>query len=673
MLLKWTKIFSICILVFICILYYLKMDQINFIQDDAYITLRYVNNFVEGNGLIFNEGERVEGYTNLLWVLILSVFAFVSNLISLQLDLAGTSQALSVIFGFGILLASYYCTLKIIKKKNPEPSLVDNISIHIFSLIPPFLLMLSAPMIYWGISGMETTLFTLLTFISVYRFLIENNENNYDTIFIIVSLLNTLTRPEGMLVFVLIISWSVIKRFANHRGEKKLLQKVLSKKIRKEVLFYFTPLALYIGFRLIYYGYPLPNTFYAKTGFNLEHLTRGIDYVLSSFRENLTPGIFLFLSLISFREPKIRPEFSFFYFFVIIYLICLILIGGDVLPIERFILPSIPLIYSFGVISLYQINLSFKQSWKKFIYLAFVMIAIGYSGVKDYEGRIAEINTKRSYEVGLVKKMKIYAGWIKNHHKIVDKNITRELSDIKVALSTIGALSYFSNATIIDLVGLTDEYIAHNPKEVPGIDEDLPVLWKERRYNVEYVLSRQPDYIIFPAGAKPTAFAECALFVQTEFYKNYYIQLIYSDELKQLLPVFTRRKEPLTLEENYCNIKFVKPFIEANNLFLSMTSMGEEDLLNIIIGKTEEAIKLCPERISDINAVRGYAFYHSGEIENSRLSFEKCIEIDSLNIIARYYLMKIYHEAGNEMEMIEQIRMLKRYSPDALPNLYDTD
>lgn len=38
------------------------------IVDDAYITFRYSWNFAHGNGLVFNAGERVEGYTNFLWM-----------------------------------------------------------------------------------------------------------------------------------------------------------------------------------------------------------------------------------------------------------------------------------------------------------------------------------------------------------------------------------------------------------------------------------------------------------------------------------------------------------------------------------------------------------------------------------------------------------------------------
>ena len=43
--------------------------------DDAYITFRYVDNWVRGHGLVFNPGERVMGYSNFLWVVVLYPFA----------------------------------------------------------------------------------------------------------------------------------------------------------------------------------------------------------------------------------------------------------------------------------------------------------------------------------------------------------------------------------------------------------------------------------------------------------------------------------------------------------------------------------------------------------------------------------------------------------------------
>lgn len=42
--------------------------------DDAYISFQYARQFFSGNGLVFNVGERVEGYTNFLWIVLIAPF-----------------------------------------------------------------------------------------------------------------------------------------------------------------------------------------------------------------------------------------------------------------------------------------------------------------------------------------------------------------------------------------------------------------------------------------------------------------------------------------------------------------------------------------------------------------------------------------------------------------------
>ncbi|MFZ5979170.1 MAG: hypothetical protein ACOYVF_00925, partial [Candidatus Zixiibacteriota bacterium] len=42
--------------------------------DDAYITFRTVDNFINGYGLTWNTDERVQGFTNPLWMLVVSFF-----------------------------------------------------------------------------------------------------------------------------------------------------------------------------------------------------------------------------------------------------------------------------------------------------------------------------------------------------------------------------------------------------------------------------------------------------------------------------------------------------------------------------------------------------------------------------------------------------------------------
>ncbi|HYW79258.1 MAG TPA: hypothetical protein VE890_06750, partial [Thermoguttaceae bacterium] len=43
-----------------------------FIQDDAFISFRYAEHLAEGKGPVYNEGERVEGYTNFLWTMLIA-------------------------------------------------------------------------------------------------------------------------------------------------------------------------------------------------------------------------------------------------------------------------------------------------------------------------------------------------------------------------------------------------------------------------------------------------------------------------------------------------------------------------------------------------------------------------------------------------------------------------
>ena len=78
-------------LIGICLLALAHAAWFNHTADDAFISFRYVDNWVRGYGLVFNPGERVMGYSNFLWVVLLYPFA----LIGVPLDTAGceTSSA----------------------------------------------------------------------------------------------------------------------------------------------------------------------------------------------------------------------------------------------------------------------------------------------------------------------------------------------------------------------------------------------------------------------------------------------------------------------------------------------------------------------------------------------------------------------------------------------------
>ncbi|KAF0151939.1 MAG: hypothetical protein FD143_1549 [Ignavibacteria bacterium] len=648
--------------------YYRLAEGISFIQDDAFISLRYAENFVNGNGLVFNEGEKVEGYTNFLWVMLLSAFKFFAIALNLDfnhgLNLPSLAQFLSAFLGVPVLFAVYFLSKKILKSKIKERTT------GVVSFAASAMFLFTTPFIYWSVSGMETSLFVLLTLLSIYFFL-DYETSKKRNIFVVVSILNSFVRPEGLFFFFLLIAFRLIKNYISS-DEYKLNKKIKSSfdnPLISALIIYSIPVAAHLIFRLIYYGYPFPNTFYAKTEFSYEFLERGWKYYTDFLEAYLVYGILSLPPLIQLLRFKTNYMENVILGFSLVYTLMIIFIGGDVLPIHRFFLPVMPLLFILFISSsIVLVDEFVKSKYASAVKLALPFLLIVYS-LFNYHRNEQLMLEKRSYEIGLVSKMKIYAEFIRSKQeesKIRSMSKNKKMCNkISVAMSTIGAFSFYSSARVIDLVGLTDEYVAHHPNEVEGIDNELPLLWKERRYNADYILSEKPDYIIFPAGAKPSAFAECAVFIQEEFRKNYYMQLLYSKELNQLLPVFTRL-ENVRGDSAECGSSFLKHYIEANNLFLRMIKSGDKKLIPIINRELDAMLQKCVVRQPEVNTLKGMVFYHTKNYSIAEKYLSDAANADSTNALARIYLKNIYFSQSKIDKAEMQIRQILKFSPYAI-------
>jgi arabinofuranosyltransferase len=108
-----------------------------FIADDAFISLRYANRFIQGLGLTWTDGEPVEGYTNFLWVLINAALG------ALGIDLIIGARSIGFI---GALGAIYAVSVTPGNRFRLDP---------IRLLTGGLLLALSAPLAVWSIGGLE--------------------------------------------------------------------------------------------------------------------------------------------------------------------------------------------------------------------------------------------------------------------------------------------------------------------------------------------------------------------------------------------------------------------------------------------------------------------------------------------------------------------------------------
>ncbi len=214
---------------------YQCVDFYPWILDDALISFRYAENLAEGNGPVFNVGERVEGYTTFLWVALLALGKLIGS------DLIFLSRLLGSLFAAGCLLFAFFSWRANNLIQQPAAALATLFLGTCGAFAP------------WAISGMEVTFFALLTLAAVLihiRGRQESNSNFWPLLEGLICALAALTRPEGVMLFgILWLDWAIVSIRSRSKGVLYL-----------SVAF----LAIYLPYfvwRFTYYGYLLPNTF----------------------------------------------------------------------------------------------------------------------------------------------------------------------------------------------------------------------------------------------------------------------------------------------------------------------------------------------------------------------------------------------------------------------------
>jgi len=657
------------VLLVILVLFLAHAVSLNFIQDDAFISYRYVKNFVAGRGLVFNAGERVEGYTNFLWIILLSLFTVLginTVVASKILGLAGGCLSLVLLYRIArVLLREEMIRVrrptdragrKARKGRGSEeeqdgPAVRRNrvggtapadwtagkngtALADWAALAPPLLLAASGVFAYWCISGLESGLFIPLILAAVYFSLSRK------PLMVLCATLATLVRPEGALVFCIL-----------------MLHQLLSGKGGLRSVLWFTAayaalLLPYLLFKFVYYGYLLPNPFFAKTGFSWEYIRSGLDYFWRFLRHyGLWGGLYL-LTLIGWGRsaagrkgsPNERnipaPSRRLAFLMVWIYSLAVILIGGDVLLGHRFFLPVLPFLYLFIGWGLFRMSVSIAPGpLRRGLPAAALAVLLGITFLVP---RSWLLNLRQA-EIGLGRKMAVMAHQLK--YSFGD--------DITVAASTIGALSYYGEATVIDMLGLTDPVIARNPESVPGIDSP----WKERNYNGRYVLSRDPEVIIFSTGMKPSAPAERVLLLYSEFRDHYYPYYLPHGDLLQV--IFRRKPGPAAENRLFPEAGFV-------DLFNQATGLESRNLLSLAAEKTEGLIAAGPPDFSwAYDKMASIHFLMNDRREAKRFA-QIAVQMDDYCVLSHYILRQIALAAGDSATAKREHEKVLQYNPELL-------
>ncbi|MEX0785635.1 MAG: hypothetical protein WD939_03265 [Dehalococcoidia bacterium] len=429
----------------------------DYYADDSFITLRYAKHLAEGLGPNWNSDGRVEGYTTFLWMGTLGGFA------KLGADLVQVSRLL----GFFAIVATFFGVYKIWQLwGDDEPGGALQSPVLLAAVLLG--LALTDGVAFWGFSGMETPLFMALLTIGAYLHFRERRGSAVPwSAFVFAAA--AMTRPEGLIAAGVTVAFVASELATAHDRRTALRRLALWAGVF--VALYGT----YFIWRFSYYGYLLPNTYYAKVGLNLDALDRGLRYLSTSGLQYHLGVLFVGAALL-FADVRRRPEAAYVVALCGVLLAAVALEGGD--THGRFIVPLLPLLLLAGLAGFAM--LLERAKLQPAHALVITTAALSFGGLAllpasdDPVVRLWPRALEERRELGV---------WLNDNTP----------ADFTIADFAVGATAYYaSDRDVLDLLGLNDVVIAHT--DVPDMGKGIV---GHERYNADYVFDEvRPEIVV---------------------------------------------------------------------------------------------------------------------------------------------------------------------------------
>jgi hypothetical protein len=436
--------------------------------DDVFIYYRYATNLAGGHGFSLNPPERVEGVTSLLWT------AALSALVAVSPSLEVSAPLLSLLVGCLVLWRVAKISATLSGRKD----------LQLADLIPCLLTAASCSFAYWSYSGMETVAAPLVLLLSIELYLRDSLKHIAASAMVLG--IGTTIRPEMLAVAPAFIIHALL--------EKRSLRQRL---IVWTAIFSLVTLSIFCA-RYGYFGYWLPNTYYAKSGGELSYtLLLGVSYYLT-FLASLLPvtplaalnvGLATVLvTLLLYHAFRVRNLTLFTLIFAALSAAA-IFDGGDWMPASRLLVTSIPILAIIVGIMAMRCSDSRPYIPKAFLLLAILQIAYGLVLRFHHQGELHLNNRKAPPAAPFIAHLLMHA----------------QPSDA-VALMDIGEIGYRTKLHVIDISGLTEPFIAHSSGG-----------FLCKQYSPSWLLEQKPRWI----ALRKKYFIDSRILAAEEFQQRY--------------------------------------------------------------------------------------------------------------------------------------------------------
>jgi len=244
--------------------------------DDSFVTWRALDNLLEGHGWTSDPPQRVQGFTSVLWPLVVAVPY------ALGADIYWAAMGASLVCSLG--------TAALLLRGRGEPRAAYAACAAVMWLT------LSSAYVDYSTSGLENPLAHLLLAVFFSRLIARRQGEPVGvTPFLLGALIGLTRHDHALLVLPALISLLLeARRAAGTLGAARLAGIGLM------------PLALWLAFATVYYGFPFPNTAYAKLTTDIPSAVlaaQGLWYAMTSLqRDPLTLAAIALAIALGLRE-----------------------------------------------------------------------------------------------------------------------------------------------------------------------------------------------------------------------------------------------------------------------------------------------------------------------------------------------------------------------------------
>lgn len=432
-----------------------------FIADDALISLRYSERFIDGRGLTFTDGERVEGYSNLLHVL------WCAALGALGFDLI---HAARIVGAFGGALAI------------GGMALIGSSRSTTAAIAGAVLMGSSLALGHWVVGGLEQPLLAGMLALGTAALLQAEQAKDAGSWrwFAGAALaLGCLTRPDAPIFVVVAALWTLPHGL-------KAAAKVAAPGV--------VAVLGQLTFRLAYYGDWVPNTAHAKLALTMHRVETGFAYVGDGL-----PALSVLILVAAVGLYRATPRERWLLSgLTVSWLAYVVFIGGDIFPARRHLVPVLVPLCGLSAIAFTEV----RPAW-----LAVVALLAGsHAGLQDTQDK--------SYRAARLEAWEWECAQIAEG---VGQAFRYEAP--LLATNAAGCWPYFSKLPSLDMLGLTDAHIGKHDTPLRGVD----YLGHELGDGA-YVLSREPDLVIWGTWvgyAKPGYFGDQEMAQDPRFAQHY--------------------------------------------------------------------------------------------------------------------------------------------------------